>query len=334
MGSEGIEHREKGIALLTKVVSQIPCESTKTKKLSKEEWHYFRRAKRKRKATHRQEPTCLHTHAPWPQEPGFNTWIHEASNQPPSLGELQHFGKREEEFEWSTWSGSQKQKARKRRLLAPKRLKEYVKSVSPLDEEDLVNFCVPTLVGDQHVEEPHPFLKTLLRCGDKYVSFPPVKPFIDKFVKELKSETMELQRVLTWHAFFDLPDSQGQLTVPPFTQLPYKRLFVSKRVVPPRRVEKRLGEKFVCIERVVIELLDLMRLGLAHISDGPQISRGLSFKRGRLGHYLDVVVEADKDYPMVVLSIKSYLAEATNNMAKKIHREGTPPMVGGREFGS
>ena len=125
-----------------------------------------------------------------------------------------------------------------------------------------------------------PFLEPLLRCGGNNIPFPPVKPFMQRLSKELSSETMYLQRILTWHACLRI---EVNPVCPPFKQLPYKRLFVSKGTLPPGRVEERFGYKFVCIERAITKPGRVLRLGLTHISGGPKISQGVSFSWERLG---------------------------------------------------
>ena len=179
-----------------------------------------------------------------------------------------------------------------------------------------MNFEIPTLMGNTFLAPPPPYLSKVLSYGGKNVPFPPLHPFIRSLSKHVTGECMELERVLVWNAFFSKPENDSPSKLPSLCDFPHRRLFVSKGTNPPSKVHESLGATYVSIHEAILKLSDHTRFALSDCCKQRGLFRGLHISFPKLDDYLsnNLVIEADKDGSLVLVSKHTYLIEAKSNM--------------------
>ena len=141
-------------------------------------------------------------------------------------------------------------------------------------------------------------------------------PFVARSSKMLRKEVDELERVLIWSTHFVSKKTQDTSKRPSLLEFPYKKLFASTGSRPSYTIKQSLGHKFHVIQNSLNELCDKMRIAMSHCLQCDPIYGGFHVPYSGLENYLEhnLVVEADKDSSIVLMSRTLYLREAQLNM--------------------
>ena len=137
----------------------------------------------------------------------------------------------------------------------------------------------------------------------------------------LRKEVDELQTVPVWSTDFVSKKTQDTSKRHSLSEFLYKKLFASTRAHPSYTIKQSWGHEFHVIQNSLKELCDRMRIAMSHCHQCDPIYRGFHVPYPRLGNYLEhnLVVEADKDSSLVLMSCALYWRKAQMNMDLVFH---------------